>query len=354
MTPEQDTTEDIILPEVVTPAPSEEPPAPAVADAAPERFPVVRSLALLGVILALLFGSIIIPKTISYLHLASGDTPQFAPLPEAAAVAVVRDPFADLSLQAEAVYVWDVAAKRPLYERNADKVWPLASITKLMTSLLSYELVPDETPITISAAAALQQSGGTLTAGETFKAKELADFALVSSYNSAAYTLADSVGALLGEGDPVTLFVEGMNIRADELGLTSLEFHNPTGLDVSTTKAGAYGTARDVSILMEYILENYPEILIPTITPRTRVYNSAGGFHESDNTNDIITNIPNLLGSKTGYTDLAGGNLTIVFDTGFNRPVVITVLGSTHSERFTDMKKLIAAVLALHTNVTSE
>lgn len=309
---------------------------------------------ILGLILAGLFGSVVVPKTLSYLHLAKEEAPQFVPLPEAAAVVTTRDPFADISLRARSVYVWDVAAGVPLYEKNAETVWPLASITKLMTTLLSYELVADDTAVTISPRAAAQQSGGTLTAGETFKAKQLADFALVSSYNSAAYTLADSVGALLGDGDPVALFVEGMNIKADELGLSSLEFHNPTGLDISSTEAGAYGSARDVSRLVEYIYEQYPEILIPTITPRTRIYNTAGGYHESDNTNDIITDIPNLLGTKTGYTDLAGGNLTIIFDAGFNRPIIITVLGSTHSERFADMKKLIAAVLALHTSQTQE
>ena len=349
MTPKIETTEIILPEEAVTPIPEpgQTPPEPTEA----ERFPVVRGLMILGFILVALFGSIVVPKTISYLHLAKEEAPQFVPLPEAAAVTTARDPFADLSLEAEAVYVWDISAKRPLYEKNADMSWPLASITKLMTALLSYELVADDTSITISPEAAAQQSGGTLTAGEVFKAKELADFALVSSYNSVAYTLADSVGSLLGEGDSVALFVEGMNIKAEEMGLSGLKFYNPTGLDVSTTKAGAYGTAREVSLMVEYILANYPEILIPTITPRTRVYNTAGVFHESDNTNDIITSIPNLLGSKTGYTDLAGGNLTIVFDTGFNRPVVITVLGSTHSERFTDMKKLIAAVLATHTTI---
>ncbi len=349
MNPEHETTE-IILPEAVTP-PIPEAEQPPVATAATEPFPVVRGLMVVGAILVALFGSIIVPKTISYLHLATEEVPQFVPLPEAAAVVTAHDPFADVTLTAKAAYVWDIAQQRPLYEKNAETVRPLASITKLMTALLSYELVADDTAITISPAAAAQQSGGTLTAGEVFKAKELADFALVSSYNSAAYTLADSVGALLGEGDSVTLFVEGMNIKAEEMNLPNLTFHNPTGLDVSTTKAGAYGTAREVSLMVEYILKNYPEILIPTITPRTRVYNTEGGYHESDNTNDIITNIPNLLGSKTGYTDLAGGNLTIVFDTGFNRPVVITVLGSTHSERFSDMKKLIAAVLATHTNL---
>ena len=75
-----------------------------------------------------------------------------------------------------------------------------------------------------------------------------------------------------------------------------------------------------------------------------RIYNTAGAYHEASNTNDAVSKIPNMIGSKTGYTDLAGGNLTIAFDAGLNRPIVITVLGSTHDDRFTDVLTLIDAV----------
>jgi D-alanyl-D-alanine carboxypeptidase len=95
---------------------------------------------------------------------------------------------------------------------------------------------------------------------------------------------------------------------------------------------------------MEYILVIYPEILAPTTQSATRVYNTAGAYHDVDNTNAIATQIPNLLGSKTGYTDLAGGNLTVAFDLGLNRPIIITVLGSTRDARFSDVLELVAAV----------
>ena len=75
----------------------------------------------------------------------------------------------------------------------------------------------------------------------------------------------------------------------------------------------------------------------------SRVYNSAGAYHEAFNTNELVGDIPNLLGSKTGFTDLAGGNLTIAFDAGFDRPIIITVLGSTREGRFDDVATLIAA-----------
>ncbi len=310
------------------------------------RFPVRTQLLLLASLMFLLFAGVVVPKTLS---LISGDAHQAEvggsiEISTEANDSVSPKKIEGLSLRADAVYVWDVIGQRALYEENPDKVLPLASITKLMTALVAYELVPDDTPVTISRAAAAQQSGGSLMAGETFAVKELADFALISSYNSAAYTLAGSVGELLGEGDAMAQFIAAMNIQADELNLKTLEYKNPTGLDISTTEAGAVGSARDTSFLMEYILLNYPEILTPTITEHTRLYNTAGDFHEAFNTNTILADIPNLLGSKTGYTDLAGGNLTIAFDAGFNRPIIVTVLGSTHSERFSDVKKIVAAV----------
>jgi len=209
---------------------------------------------------------------------------------------------------------------------------------------LAHELITDQTRVDVPLAA-IQQSGNSgLLAGEELTVEELSQLALISSSNDAAYALGASVGALLGDRDPAQQFIEGMNIRANELQLPTLSFKNTTGLDMSVVEAGAMGSARDVSFLMEYILVNYPEILAPTTQSATRVYNTAGAYHDVDNTNAIATQIPNLLGSKTGYTDLAGGNLTVAFDLGLNRPIIITVLGSTRDARFSDVLELVAAV----------
>lgn len=318
------------------------------------RFPVRAQLLVLGFLMCLLFAGFIIPKTLALLDTTNEEGKVVAGALEASDTEVATGPKSidAISVTADAVYVWDVVGQRALYEKNPDRVLPLASITKLMTALVAYELVPDDTIVTISRAAAQQQSGGGLTMGESFPVKELADFALISSYNSAAYTLATAVGELLGEQDPVAQFVAAMNIKADELNLQTLEYKNPTGLDISATEAGAIGSARETAFLMEYILRNYPEVLLPTVTEETRLYNQFGDYHEAVNTNTILADIPNLLGSKTGFTDLAGGNLTIAFDAGYNRPIIVTVLGSTHSERFSDVKKLVAAVL--ETMSTSE
>ncbi len=308
------------------------------------NFFIVPHLAVIAIILFALFSTIAVPKILALFEPAI-DSPEVIVVKDVASVTTSVSPFTGIATQAKAVYVFDISNQTVLYEKNSDEVLPLASITKLMTALLSYELVDDDTEVTVSTQASRQESGGGFRSGEIFKAKELADFALTTSFNSAAYTLADAVGRKLGTKDPVDQFVLGMNLEAEELGMTSLEFKNPTGLDISTVEAGAYGSAKDVSRLVEHIWLKYPEILLPTLQTHTRLYNKSGNYHESDNTNDIITNIPNLLGSKTGYTDLAGGNLTVIFDAGYNRPIVISVMGSSRNGRFEDMEKLIKASL---------
>jgi D-alanyl-D-alanine carboxypeptidase (penicillin-binding protein 5/6) len=213
-----------------------------------------------------------------------------------------------------------------------------------MTSLIAYELIDEKKTITVPESAVSQSGASGLIAGEKITAQSLSDYSLLASSNDAAFALAAAVGSVIDTKNPNQTFVNAMNIRAKELGLENFIFYNPTGLDIDATQAGAVGTAREVTFLMEYILNNYPNILEPSTFTSTRVYNEAGTFHAAENTNPITAQIPNLLGSKTGYTDLAGGNLTIAFDAGFNRPIIITVLGSSYDGRFTDVKKLVNEV----------
>lgn len=252
----------------------------------------------------------------------------------------------EVNVRAKAAYVWDIRRGQALYSKNEDEVLPLASITKLMTTLLAYELASADTKIFLSDAAASQEGSGDLVSGEEFSHSALNRLALIASSNDAAFALAASTGALLGVRDPSSQFVAGMNIKAEELALNSLSFKNSTGLDLSSSEPGAVGSARDISRLMEYIYEVYPELLEATTRGGARIYNSQGEYHDVENTNEVLYAIPNLIGSKTGYTDLAGGNLTVMFDAGMDRPIVITVLGSSREERFTDVLRLVRAVQA--------
>jgi len=76
-------------------------------------------------------------------------------------------------------------------------------------------------------------------------------------------------------------------------------------------------------------------------------FTSLGGIrHHATNTNAAVGDVPGLIGSKTGFTDLAGGNLVVAFDAGLGHPIIAVVLGSSFDGRFDDMKKLVAASLA--------
>ncbi len=304
-------------------------------------FPIIGQLGILAFVMVGIFG------TFAYQNLTNTTPPPQSPANIVITTTqepIVPQKIESVSIQANAAYVWDVAAQRALYSKNHDRDLPLASITKLMTALVAHELIESSDKTTITASAIGQEGDSGLLEGEQLGVNELSELALISSSNDAAYALAASVGSLLGDNDPAAQFVRGMNIRAEELNLNTLDFKNTTGLDLSDTEPGSTGSARDVSFLMEYIVVNNPGLLEPTRKQTARNYSSDGFYHDVENTNDIIGKIPNLIGSKTGYTDLAGGNLTIAFDAGLNRPIIVTVLGSTIDGRFTDVMTLVEAV----------
>lgn len=310
-----------------------------------ERLPVLAQLSVLFVILASLFGTLLFLQEVNSFKQPPlvNLPPNIEPLPP---ITATENVFANITIQGASAFVWDVNKEMVLYKKNPDAVLPLASITKLMTTLLTYELFDPSERANVPLAAILQSGDNGLIVDEEFTAADLQELALISSSNDAAYALGATLGESLGERDPNAQFVTGMNIRANELGLHTLDFKNTTGLDLSISEPGAVGSARDVTRLMEYIIQNYPELLNPTTQSATKVYNTEGAYHEVYNTNQLVGDIPNLIGSKTGYTDLAGGNLIIAFDAGINRPIIVTVLGSTRDGRFNDVETLVKAAQA--------
>lgn len=312
---------------------------------AKNNFPIIAQLFVLFIMLLMIFSGYFLNKKSNVDdYLTNENSPNYTTDNNTYPITSTIKNIENINIQAKSAYVWDVRGQRALYSKNSDEILPLASITKLMTTLLSYELIESDKTATVPKPAVLQESSGGLSVGEKFSFDNLLKLSLVSSANGAAYTLGANVGALLGDNDALAQFIKAMNIRADEIGLQSLEFWNTTGLDLSPTKPGAVGNARDVSFLMEYIIENYPELIDETQMKSLRIYNVNGEYHDIENTNPAVSDIPNLIASKTGYTDLAGGNLTVVFDAGFNRPIIVTVLGSTHSGRFDDVLTLVKAI----------
>ena len=311
---------------------------------AAERMPVQKQLFVLAGVLGTMF---MLGGATMYF---SKDTPE-ADDQVATTVTPVKEnddgkaaTLSQLSLVASSAFAIDVHSGQVFYEKEAEKKRPLASITKLMTALVAKEIIEEGEIVPITAAAVEQAGESGLTVGERFSYQKLSDLVLLSSSNDGAYALSATAGAALNPSAPDAAFVKAMNVRARELGLTSTTFRNPTGLDISEDEAGAYGTAKDVAELMSYVLKNYPELLEETTKSESWIASQDGEMHEANNTNLVIGEIAKVIGSKTGYTTLAGGNLVVAFDAGLDRPVVAVVLGSSYQGRFSDMVKLVEAI----------
>lgn len=253
--------------------------------------------------------------------------------------------FNSIRLEAKSAYVFDILKNEILYKKNESIRLPLASLTKIMTALTAVELFPKDSKITIKKEF-LEEEGDTgLLLDESWKLKDLLDFSLAVSSNDGAKAIASVAGAFDLKTDDYNLgrkdFVKKMNERAKELGLTQTYFINESGLDEDNV-SGGYGSAEDVSKLIQYILKTRPELLEAT-TYKTINIKSLNKTHVAKNTNEYVGVIPGLLASKTGYTSLAGGNLIVAFDQSIGRPIIVIVLGSSEKGRFTDVQNLVKA-----------
>ncbi|MEK7176085.1 MAG: hypothetical protein AAB695_01780 [Patescibacteria group bacterium] len=261
----------------------------------------------------------------------------------------VLKPFPAVTLKAKAAYVYDSRTKTVLFVFNENKRMPLASLTKLMSALVAVDISPDYGTVTVSKEALTADGDSGLRPGEKWQLKDLLDFSLVSSSNDGIRAVALALGALdrsgVGSQEIIQDFVMQMNKKAAELDLKNTYFWNETGLDESEMKGGAYGTARDMTMLLEHIIAYHPEILEATKTSSLSVPSLDGFKHEAKNTNILALRIPGLLGSKTGFTSTAGGNLVFAFDPELGRPIIVSIMGSTEEGRFEDAETLINAVL---------
>lgn len=261
------------------------------------------------------------------------------------------DPFENIVLEGKAAYVYDVHEQKTLFSLNEELQLPLASITKLMTVLTASDYIKKDETVTIGYDSLNVEGDNGLFAFEEWLAKDLFDFTLVVSSNDGATALASVAGGAkivrTGKvGDtPQGLFVDEMNKLAQEIGLKQTYFINETGLDPNKQLSGSYGSARDTSKLLEYILINKPRLIEATAYSSIDFISESQFEHTATNTNNSIGSIPGLIASKTGFTDLAGGNLIIAFDAGINRPIIVSILGSSKEGRFIDVEKLVAASL---------
>jgi serine-type D-Ala-D-Ala carboxypeptidase (penicillin-binding protein 5/6) len=184
-----------------------------------------------------------------------------------------------------------------LAERRADESRAIASITKLMTAVVTLEHAGLSDEVTVAPRSArIGESTANLRTGERLPVSTLLRALLVASANDAADALASHVG----EGS-TSRFAELMNAKADALGLEHTHFVNPHGLD----QAGHVSSAEDATKLLRYAL-GVP--FIRDAVDRSSV--ELPGGREFPTTDDLLDSWPPLLGGKTGHTADAGWSET--------------------------------------------
>jgi len=230
-----------------------------------------------------------------------------------------RDP-AKLHLASINAVVVDANAKRSVYAKGADDVTPIASLTKLMTAMVTLDAkLPDDEMIAIGIDDLdfLKGSKSRLRMGAELPRHEMLRLALMSSENRAASSLARTYPG----GTPA--FVAAMNAKAAELGMTHTRYADPTGLSAQNVS-----TANDLAILVAAAAE-YPQIRDFSTTGSHYVeVQPTGQILGFNNTNNLVKNDKwDIKLSKTGYIREAGKCL-VMLATIASKPFVIVLLDS--------------------------
>ncbi len=239
-------------------------------------------------------------------------------------------------ITAKSAILYDPADGRILFEKDADEQRPLASLTKLMAAAAVLSSIDQDNIVSITSSDLKPEGDSHFIVGEKWKMSQLLKFGIVASSNDAMEAAAANAGENI---------ITAMNRTAGALQLTHTYFINPTGLDETDSTSGAYGSARDVAVLAAAFLRAYPELLEATARPKISIV-SQNHTLTATSTATPLQSIPGFIGAKTGYTDLAGGNLVAAFDLDVGHPVIVAVLGSTREGRFNDILTIIEALRA--------
>jgi serine-type D-Ala-D-Ala carboxypeptidase (penicillin-binding protein 5/6) len=188
------------------------------------------------------------------------------------------------------------ASGEVLAERSPDRPLPMASTTKMMTAIVVRERTDPDDLITVPPSAIVGEASGELVAGERLRVRDLLTALLVASGNDAAITLADGVAG------SQAAFVELMNERARELGLTQTRFANPHGLDAP----GHRSSVRDLVALARAAMRD--PVLREIFSARRAAIPGPGGAErrEYESRNELLDIHPDADGVKTGMTAGAG------------------------------------------------
>lgn len=224
--------------------------------------------------------------------------------------------------------------KKFLFKKDSKKILAIASLTKLITALISLENYDLDQKVKISQKTAVVEGNlGYYRTEESFYVKDLLYPLLMESSNEAAQALAEIVGE--------NKFVKLMNLKAQELNLENTYFLNPTGLDPDESGISpSYSTAEDLAIFSGHLLKQ-PLIWEILNTEERELHTADGIFHHRiKNTNELLGENHKILGGKTGWTPMAGECLLLVLENPKNNSFLVNIILAS-PDRFSEMTKMI-------------
>lgn len=205
------------------------------------------------------------------------------------------------NLTAQSAILIENSTGRVLFEKNADARQYPASMTKMMTTILSLEMSkPDDLVYIHDDAATADGSAVGLQKGDIITMGELRQAMMLISGNDAAVAIADAISG------SVPVFADLMNQKAVDIGAVNTHFINPNGLP----NPNHYSTARDMVKIAAYAYKNKDFQQIVSTKKKEIQWVNPNKKDIFENTNHLLWNYPYANGIKTGYTDDAGGCLT--------------------------------------------
>lgn len=259
----------------------------------------------------------------------------------------------DLSLEdATSAVILDVDSGKILFSKNVTEKRSIASLTKLVTAMITIDRVQNLDEEVIIPAQALKVDGtkvGCSTSykceyekmyvGEKVKVRDLLKSMLMLSANDAATTLAIHISGSEEE------FAKLMNSRMKELGMVNSNFCRPSGLELDEEKGNeenCYSTSYDISRVMAHILKYKKyDVLFQIMKTEEDNFTSLDAkktTHTLKNTNKILNEFSGILGGKTGFTSRAGYSLAMALENPNKNKIVCVVLND--NKRFNDIKKM--------------
>ncbi len=240
----------------------------------------------------------------------------------------------NFGLTAHSAILIDADTGRVIFEKNPDAREYPASMTKMMTCILSLEYTKPDDKITISPeAVGVDGSSLYLQKGDVMTMQELRQGMMLVSGNDAAVAIACAVK------QSVPAFVELMNAQAQKIGALNTHFANPNGLP----NDNHYSTARDMALIAQYgwrmpafrAIVDKKEADIHWLEPKDKHF-------VCYNTNHLLWRYPYANGIKTGYTEEAGGCLAASATKDGTTLIAVVMHASNAEDRFTEAQELLA------------